>query len=121
MSEELKPCPFCGCKNIIVRKYTAVAGVHYYVQCDSTNGGCGANIDSRTTKKSAVEAWNKRTDEVRHGEWIDVPLNSDPNDWTHKYNLRTKCSACGFAMPREYPRYNICPHCGAKMDGGKTK
>lgn len=54
--------------------------------------------------------------EVVHGKWIDVPLNSDPNYFAYKYNLRTKCSVCDFAMPREYPRYNICPNCGAKMD-----
>lgn len=55
-------------------------------------------------------------EEVNHGNWIDVPLNSDPNYFAYKYNLRTKCSVCEYAMPREYPRYNICPNCGAKMD-----
>ena len=54
--------------------------------------------------------------EIIHGKWIDVPLNSDPNYFAYKYNLRTKCSVCDFAMPREYPRFNICPNCGAKMD-----
>lgn len=54
--------------------------------------------------------------EVKHGNWIDVPLNSDPNYFAYKYNLRTKCSVCEYAMPREYPRFNICPCCGAKMD-----
>lgn len=54
--------------------------------------------------------------EVVHGKWIDVPLNCDPNYFAYKYNLRTKCSVCDFVMPREYPRYNICPNCGAKMD-----
>lgn len=57
--------------------------------------------------------------EVKHGEWIDIPLNSDPNDFAHKYNLRTKCSVCDYVMPREYPRFKICPCCGAKMDGDK--
>lgn len=54
--------------------------------------------------------------EIIHGKWIDVPLNCDPNYFAYKYNLRTKCSVCDFAMPREYLRYNICPNCGAKMD-----
>ena len=54
--------------------------------------------------------------EIIHGKWIDVPLNSDPNYFAYKYNLRTKCSVCDFAMPREYPRFNICPNCGARMD-----
>lgn len=64
MHEELKPCPFCGGKNIVVRKYTAVAGVHYYVQCDSANGGCGAEFESRISRKDAIKAWNKRVAEV---------------------------------------------------------
>ena len=60
--QNLKPCPFCGCKNIVVRKYTAIAGTHYYAQCDQTNGGCGAEIQSCISKKYAVEAWNRRVD-----------------------------------------------------------
>lgn len=58
--------------------------------------------------------------EVRHGQWIDVPLNVyNDNYKMNKYNKRTKCSVCTYAMPYEYPRYHICPNCGAKMDGGK--
>lgn len=56
-------------------------------------------------------------EEVNHGNWIDVPLNVYNDRYgMNKYNLRTKCSVCEYAMPREYPRYNICPNCGAKMD-----
>lgn len=55
--------------------------------------------------------------QVKHGKWIDVPLNCDPDDFAYKYNLRTKCSVCDYVMPREYPRFKICPCCGAKMDG----
>lgn len=55
--------------------------------------------------------------EVIHGKWIDVPLNVYNDRYgMNKYNLRTKCSVCEYAMPREYPRFNICPNCGAKMD-----
>ena len=55
--------------------------------------------------------------EVKHGNWIDVPLNVYNDRYgMNKYNLRTKCSVCEYAMPREYPRFNICPNCGAKMD-----
>lgn len=55
--------------------------------------------------------------EVKHGNWIDVPLNVYNDRYgMNKYSLRTKCSVCEYAMPREYPRFNICPNCGAKMD-----
>lgn len=55
--------------------------------------------------------------EVKHAKWIDVPLNMSPEYFAYKVNLRTKCSACSYAMPQEYPRFKICPCCGAKMDG----
>lgn len=55
--------------------------------------------------------------EVKHGKWVDVPLNMDPSYFAYKYNLRKKCSVCKYAMPYEYPNFNICPNCGATMDG----
>ena len=58
--------------------------------------------------------------EIKHGKWIEVPLNVYNDMYgMNKYNLRTKCSVCEYAMPREYPRFNICPNCGAKMDKEK--
>lgn len=74
--------------------------------------------DGTHTMEDLIESANeliKNSVGLNQGEWIDVPLNSDPNYFAYKYNLRTKCSVCDFAMPREYPRYNICPNCGAKM------
>lgn len=42
--------------------------------------------------------------EVKHGEWID----RDEKTW---------CSNCDASNKQYKPPY--CPHCGAKMDGGK--
>ncbi len=53
--------------------------------------------------------------EVKHGKWENIPLNMDPNYFAYKFNLRKKCSICGYAMPKEWPNFNICPNCGAKM------
>lgn len=41
---------------------------------------------------------------VRHGHWIYTPTNP----------LGFTCSECG----KEMCRFNYCPHCGARMDGG---
>lgn len=49
--------------------------------------------------------------EVVHGEWIPDPIMSR-NPYARNYN----CSVCGNS-PIEVGNY--CPHCGAKMDGGK--
>ena len=44
--------------------------------------------------------------EVRHGEWRD----------TTAYCGAFTCSICKEMCVN---KYNYCPHCGAKMDGGK--
>lgn len=87
--------------------------------CDKRNTSYGVQFGGRAKDFAQLTDNIPAADVevVRHGEWIDIPLNSDPNDFAYKYNLRTKCSVCGFAMPREYPRFNICPNCGAKMRG----
>jgi hypothetical protein len=46
---------------------------------------------------------------VVHGRWVDC----------ENYNDIEQCSVCG--MIYRYPsfyKYNYCPNCGAKMDGG---
>lgn len=68
--EELKPCPFCGCKNIVVdtchdledcENFESCEDAGYYsAVCDGNDGGCGASTGYRATIKAAVEAWNRR-------------------------------------------------------------
>lgn len=46
---------------------------------------------------------------VVHGQWVDCENHNDIE----------QCSVCG--MIYRYPsfyKYNYCPNCGAKMDGG---
>lgn len=53
MSEELKPCPFCG-SNIIDLDY---GYGEYYAQC----ADCKVII-YRTTSEEVVDAWNERSE-----------------------------------------------------------
>ena len=53
---------------------------------------------------------------IPHGRWENIPLNMDQSYFAYRWNLRKKCSVCGYAMPQEWPNFNICPNCGAKMD-----
>jgi len=53
--------------------------------------------------------------EKMQGEWEDVPLNMDASYFATKYNLRKKCTACKYVMPREWPNFKFCPACGSPM------
>lgn len=61
--DELKPCPFCGGKNI---------EVYYFDPWDGYQGNCGSYIANctrcgvkmqRRTALKVAEAWNRRADQ----------------------------------------------------------
>lgn len=51
----LKPCPFCGCKEIDVEESCGDT----YIQCS----GCGITSNLYKSKRNAVEFWNRRAGE----------------------------------------------------------
>ena len=70
----------------------------------------------RDAVKMAAEALRPVSrEQIEEGEWQRIPLNMNPEYFTHKYNLRKKCSLCGYVMPDEYPDFNFCPNCSAPM------
>lgn len=58
--EPLNPCPFCGGK-AYAHTYGNTTGSQEYIHC--TN--CGIATRLYEDKKAAVEAWNRRIDDVR--------------------------------------------------------
>lgn len=56
MSEEMKPCPFCGSYDVVVDE-TYTSG---YVRCRS----CGVEGSMRDSCAEAVAAWNSRAIDV---------------------------------------------------------
>lgn len=52
---KLKPCPFCGCKEIDVEESCGDT----YIQCS----GCGITSNLYKSKRNAVEFWNRRAGE----------------------------------------------------------
>lgn len=75
------------------------------------DGAIACVVDSEVIRR----ALTVKARPVVYGQWIHVPLNMNPDYFAYKYNLRKKCSACNYAMPEEYPNFNICPNCGADM------
>ena len=95
MTNELKPCPFCGGE---AEYGLTMAGEEVYC----TN--CGAAMPRTTTKDAAIEAWNTRAERTCHNtEYLDGCF---------------ACSACGEELedPRQEPGFvKWCPFCGAKV------
>jgi len=59
MSEELKPCPFCGGKAIIVSYGSDDNGSHQ-IDCDNEKC-CSPSSNTHRIKTDAISAWNTRT------------------------------------------------------------
>ena len=54
MMNELKPCPFCGGKGVIIEDYPRT---DYFVECDK----CKTTSDTYQSKEEAIAAWSHRT------------------------------------------------------------
>lgn len=73
MGNKLKPCPFCGCKEIMIANCIELEDCEKFEGCDEevyltavcnfNKGGCGASGGYRRTKEEAIEAWNRRVEE----------------------------------------------------------
>jgi Lar family restriction alleviation protein len=57
---ELKPCPFCGSKEVgvVETAYGNYANIFYFAHCSD----CGARTKSFRDGDDAEEAWNRRAD-----------------------------------------------------------
>ena len=63
MSEELKPCPFCGSKAAFVKYTGEITKVNVFCEkCCAELSGPWCN-DPKIAEKLAFEKWNKRTGE----------------------------------------------------------
>ncbi len=56
--DELKPCPFCGVKDLHIRKlpYKLCGKEMWNCRCEN----CYAMTGIQYSKKMAIEAWNRR-------------------------------------------------------------
>jgi Lar family restriction alleviation protein len=74
---ELKPCPFCGSKEIKIGAFSVIPDVHIYCVCGAYMGDFNAPSTAgqsdkereKASVKIAIEAWNRRAKEA-DGEGI---------------------------------------------------
>lgn len=57
---EPKPCPFCGAGSgkLFINHYH---GISFWISCERSDFGCGANGPECGSPEEAIEAWNKRS------------------------------------------------------------
>jgi Lar family restriction alleviation protein len=60
-ANELKPCPFCGDKELQVHNFDTIDGKRYEVWCWQ----CGARGTVTSSEEAAIKRWNRRADDGR--------------------------------------------------------
>ena len=104
MTNDLGPCPFCGCEaHAALAAYASGATAH--VVCDA----CGAKVygygRGERGLRDAVERWNRRAERtcrvVSAKECGGV-------------GYAPGCSECGWQMA-DSMWHNYCPNCGARV------
>lgn len=81
----------------------------------AANGATDSSFAEDAKALRAAAELLKKSEEIKHERWVEYPS-------PHYY----KCSECRCTVPyakamliKGRRRYNYCPHCGAKMDGGE--
>lgn len=98
MSEELRPCPFCGSKAEMVTNRSG----DNFVRC--TNRQCAAKTRLyHENENGARLAWNRRAERTCH-----YIYDKEICAW--------RCSECGGLEPVG-DHVSYCPDCGAKVVG----
>ena len=93
MTDELKPCPFCGGSNLEV----VDTPQGYFIDCS-----CGCFTGDFETREAAIDAWNTRA------ERTCANMSSTPGQFT--------CSECHDTWVKPaVDIFNYCPSCGAKV------
>lgn len=97
MTDELKPCPFCG-HDAELFVTTHKGTEHYNVSCSH----CPAMTGSSILRHYVIDAWN-----TRYKRTCNMMA---PNKETMPY---PRCSACGSPMMNAPARY--CAQCGSEV------
>ena len=97
MSDELKPCPFCGGPGYLCQIPSASGGERYiWVAKCSLEDGCGVEFLGTSRKVDAIKEWNRRATPRKHIFWgagdPDCPIEIKARNG-ELHTLR--CKVCG--------------------------
>ena len=108
MSNELKPCPFCGGEAVILKAdQYHVFPYSYYVSCTK----CTVGLGPLDTEAEAIEAWNRRAATDKNVGDKERTAKVVCNGTT--MGLSFCCGNCGKPVHSEG---KYCHHCGAKLE-----
>lgn len=135
MSEELKPCPFCGGEAAIRREDDMwIVECRHHGWSSKDDDGCSYagdislyveisgkvnhwtheieydEKDIDLAKKKAIEAWNRRAERTCKRR------NHDTDNYYMRCCSCSRCNAGWFEDIYDKP-FSYCPHCGAKVVG----
>ena len=108
MSNELKPCPFCGEKAIMKIEKHIPSGYDYTPTC--RNPSCAGRLTKKWTNEAvAIEAWNSRAE--RTAKVIEHEVK-------HMATCRPNLSEflCGACKKKVLGGDDYCSHCGARLE-----
>lgn len=78
-------------------------------------------LRKRIKAKNASNAMMKAMREECVAEIDDAPtIEPKMGKWISKADQRWHCSLCDGIAPKGY-RWNYCPNCGARMEGGEAE
>ena len=89
---------------------------YYYKNPPNSSYGEGFDRGLDRAQRAILDAPAADVATVRHGRWDDSGRYRFPGG-----SIAVRCSECGCALTAsEYKlnKWNYCPVCGAKMDGG---
>ena len=102
MSEELRPCPFCGGE----ARLETYGGTACAVVCQTC--GCGTPTMRLDDGMIAADLWNRRAERTCRMEYNEQGSHDEYYP-TECYD----CSECGHMTYDGVPTF--CPNCGAKV------
>ena len=112
MSEELKPCPFCGGEPEIVECDYGMYFTGYAVYCRQCSVKVGVTgrlgeayewVPIFSTEADAIASWNTRCERT-----CKVELTPDNDGW-----CEWRCSVCASNHVDAYDKF--CPNCGSRV------